>query len=340
MLTGVLPLAGVLAGSAASAQPVGRFLLDGYFPAGIPGYYTEPGVTVLSRVQPDYEPTGVRAGDFILRPQASEAVGFNDNVAGTASGRQASALVNSQASLGVASDWGRDSLGTSVSVSDTLCPALPSQDTTVWSASLGGSYDIGRDQVQLGITHLHTYQLPNSIDSNGLAVPAPYDIDNLHVGYFAQFGRLALLPRFDDTQLRFSPANSTTGPQQSQSFNNRDIYLGALETRYEFSPQRNAVLEVSGTGTDYVSATAPIPGQNSVGYAVRAGVDYVASGLWRLRALVGYEQRDYQSSAYPSRGAPVGEATVVWMPTGLTTVTGRSLAHHRGVLQRGQRCRL
>ena len=132
-----------------------------------------------------------------------------------------------------------------------------------------------------------------------------------------------MLPRFDYTQLRFAPASFGPGPLQSQSFNNRNIYTGDLETRYEFSPQRNAVLEVRGIGTDYVSATAVVPTQNSMGYDVRAGLDYAGSGVWRFRALMGYELRAFQSSAYAQRASPVGEADVIWTPTGLTTVTGR-----------------
>ena len=314
----------LLAAPAAMAQPVGQFLLDRYFPEGIPGYYTEPGVTVLSRVRPDYDPPGVRAGSFIIRPEAAEAVGYNDNVLGDPANRQASAVVDTRASLSAASDWGRDSLAASVSVNDTRYPSLANQNTTVWSGSLGGTLDVGRDQAQVGATHLSAYQLPSGIDSRGITAPAPFDLDNVHAGYAAQFGRFSVLPRFDYTQLRFSPANFGAGPQQSQSFNNRNIYTGVLEGRYEFFPQNNAVLEFRAVGTDYVSATAAVPTQNSTGYAVRAGIDYAADGLWRFRALIGYELRDFQSPAYAQRSAPVGEANVIWTPTGLTTVTARA----------------
>lgn len=83
------------------------------------------------------------------------------------------------------------------------------------------------------------------------------------------------------------------------------------------------MLEFRAIGTDYVSATAAVPTQNSIGYAVRAGLDYAGSSIWRFRALIGYEVRDFQSSAFSQRSSPVGEANVIWMPTGLTTVTGR-----------------
>ena len=39
-------------------------LLSDYFPAGVPGYGTAPGVTVASRARPEFDPPGVRAGSL------------------------------------------------------------------------------------------------------------------------------------------------------------------------------------------------------------------------------------------------------------------------------------
>ncbi|CAH2604440.1 Outer membrane beta-barrel protein [Rhodovastum atsumiense] len=318
-----LPCASALIASTASAQPVGQFLLDRYFPEGTPGYYVEPGVTVQSRMRPEYDAPGIRAGSFIIRPRAIEGIGYNDNVLGSINDKKSSLVINSQASLTANSDWGRNSLGASISVEDSRYPSVNSQNTTVWNGSLGGTYDIGRDQVQLGYTHLSGYVTPTSVDARRyITRPAPYDLDNAHIGYYANFGRFALLPSFDYTQLRFSPADLGTGAQVSQSYQNRNVYRGAVQGRYEFAPQRNAVLEVRTTGTDYVSSTA-MQGHNSLGYAVLVGLDYASSAVWRFRGLIGYEIRDFQSSAFKQRTSPVGEANVIWTPTGLTTVTGR-----------------
>ena len=40
-------------------------LLSDYFPAGVPGYGTAPGVTVASRARPEFDPPGVRAGSSL-----------------------------------------------------------------------------------------------------------------------------------------------------------------------------------------------------------------------------------------------------------------------------------
>ena len=47
--------------------------------------------------------------------------------------------------------------------------------------------------------------------------------------------------------------------------------------------------------------------------------------MFRYRALVGYEIREFHSASYQTHAAPVAEANVIWQPTGLTTVTGKAV---------------
>src|SRR3954447_21210608 len=96
--------AGALACSGVQAE-----LLSTYFPAGVPGFATEPGVTVRSRLRPEYEHAGSRLGSFALRPQLDQGWGYDSNVFGGANAR-GSWFLGSHPSLLVGSDWSRDSL--------------------------------------------------------------------------------------------------------------------------------------------------------------------------------------------------------------------------------------
>src|SRR5262249_45061671 len=97
----------VLAGRAAHAQAPS--LLERYFPDGVPGYGAEAGVTVPSRLRPEYEPLGVRAGSFIIRPEITESLGYASNPAGLTKAR-GSGVWETQGALAANSDWGRNSL--------------------------------------------------------------------------------------------------------------------------------------------------------------------------------------------------------------------------------------
>ena len=131
----------VAAGVAACAIAYGGVhaeLLSSYFPTGVPGYGTAPGVTVASRERPDFDPLGTRIGSFMLRPQVEEGLGYDDNVFGASTGRLGSWVLGTHPSLLVNSDWSRDSIGGYLGVDDLRYLDQPQQSQTNWTASLGG----------------------------------------------------------------------------------------------------------------------------------------------------------------------------------------------------------
>ena len=62
-------------------------LLSEFFPDGVPGYGTAPGVTVASRARPEYDPQGVRVDSFVVRPRMEEGFGYDSNVLGGGAAR-------------------------------------------------------------------------------------------------------------------------------------------------------------------------------------------------------------------------------------------------------------
>jgi hypothetical protein len=73
------------------------------------------------------------------------------------------------------------------------------------------------------------------------------------------------------------------------------------------------------------NANYTMAGFSSLNYndiAVLGGFDYDADGVIRYRALIGYEVRSFQNAQFKTIQAPIFEASAIWTPTGLTTVTG------------------
>jgi hypothetical protein len=311
-------IAGIFAGgmSALILPAAGHAqIVDQYFPTNVPGYDQ----SVLGRARPEYAPSGVRVGSFNLLPSLSEGLGYDDNILGSSNGKRGSLLVDTRASLSANSDWSRDSVGADLTVDDTRYPDQNSLSYTNWTASLGGALDIGRDQATASYSHLSLHQLGSDIDSQGITQPVPYTDDNVRLGYRTTFGRISLLPSFTFSAFRFSNVASS-GSTLDEKVNDRDAYVGELETRYELAPQRNVLLVVRSGTNQYLRPTNTTP--NNAGFSVLAGLDYTADAVIRYRALVGYSYRSYSSSITSSRSAPTAEASAIWTPTGLTTVTG------------------
>jgi hypothetical protein len=317
-ISGVLVLCAFFGSRAAEAQALGNYL-----PSDLAGYDVMPGVTVTSRLRPEYDPPGVQLGTFTIRPQVSQAVGYDDNVTGT-SAKHGSLLLNTLASLQAERAVPGSYVNVGMDVGQFSYPDLPSQSYTNWSGGLGGSYDIDQgDTIGIGYRHYHLNQLPTGIDSIGVVQPAPYDTDTASLSYQAVRGRWTFVPLVSFASTRFENSSNLSDFNQGVTSQDRNVETGSLATFYEFAPQRSVVLVVRGTTAQYTKGSEPRPNYSDV--AVLAGLDYDITSVIRFRALVGYETRNYQKSQFEDHSSPVFEATAIWTPTGLTTVTAQLL---------------
>ena len=339
--SGVLAVSGLwlLTGHANAVTPLSTYFgpglpLDNYFPQGVPGSATEPGVTVRTRSRPQYDSPGIREGAFIIRPDLDEEAGYNSNVVGgTINGKGSSELVSS-AAVSVNTDYNQNNFGFTGSVGNTEFWDVPRLSNTNYNVSFGGGHDFGRDTLYATASYQSANELPYDIGTNGsnlvqLNKPLNFSDADFRVSYSSEFGRITLQPNVDYQLLRFASGDFTGVPlSAARSFDQRlrdtNILQGGVVARYEFQPQRDAVLVVNGNYNDYIrGGNQPGIGVvNSKGATILAGIDYQVSGAITLRALAGYQQRFFIGNSVSNQGAPIGEFDVIWNPTGLTTVTG------------------
>jgi hypothetical protein len=297
--------------------------IERYFSLGAPGYGTTPGVTVLSRPRPAYEPAGIRVGDFIIYGNAAEAVGYDSNPTGEPQARP-SLLQQTEAAVRVQSDWGRNSLYLTGGVNNWRYPAQPQQSITDWNTKLGGTYDIGRDQLALDISHITAAETPRDLNNPLLTAPVPYSVNTGRVGYTLQFGQFALIPGVEFDAWRYNNAEQD-GVPVVLNYQSRNTVTGSLVGRYQASDRRSLLVIVRGMHDHFVTPLPDLPNRDYDGVDVLVGVEYDTGGVWRYRALVGYQTRLYASSAFQTLSGPTAEANVIWQPTGLTTVTASAL---------------
>ena len=310
-------LAGLLAchGQAAQAQ-----LLDQIITPNVSGVRVEPGVTVLSRLRPDFDYGGIRVGSVLVRSEVSEAAGYDDNVTGSSSGR-GSSFLQTRVNLGAVTDLSRYGAAVRLTVDDNRYLDQPKQSATNWTASAGGFYEVGRDTVSLDYSHVNQNQTPRDLDTPRLDQAIAYRVDTVQAGYRITFNRLSLRPLLALAQYDFD--DGTIGGQPyPQRFRNRTVVAPGVTASYEFSPGRTAVVVVRGLVASYTNRPAGSPVRDFNDVAVLAGLDFGGGGPWRYRVLAGYEIRNFVSSQIKNIQAPIVEGTVIYNPTGLTTLTG------------------
>lgn len=309
----------------AEAPPAGAQILNQYLAPDVYGEDVAPSVTVLSRGRPDYDAPGVRAGNFIIRPQLTENAGYESNVLGTGKA-VGSALIQTNASLSAQSDWSRNSVRAEFSVDDHRYLSQARQSFTDWRATLGGSYEIGRDVLTTQYNHFNINQTSRDLDVPRLDHPVEVSVDSANLAYRVNFNRASVTPSV--TVANYTYANGAAGGiPYPQDYRNRFVVTPSLTLGYEFSPRRSAVIVFRDANASYSNFKLGGARRDYNDPALLAGIDYDLTGLLRLRVLAGYEMRTFVSSAYKTINAPVIEATAIWTPTGLTTLSGTVARH-------------
>jgi hypothetical protein len=312
-VAGLAALVSLLAATQAVAQ-----ILHTLFPEGVPGYGTQPGVTVLSRLRAEQEPQGLREGAFRLFPRLETALGYDDNVLG-GTGKRGSWVAATRPSVLLASDWSRDAFGAYVSVADTSYPNQAAQGRTDATLAVGGAIDLGRDRLTLAGSYVATHQDRTEIDALPSDRPVAVRIADLRASYAIRDGRWEWTPQlafahwsYGDTTIQGAPV--------SQSYRDRDVLRGDLTLRYELAPLRNLVMVARATRQSYTKSSPGQPAPDSTGLQILAGLDYDDNAVWRYRLLLGVESRSFSNPAYRQHGGLTAEAEVAWNPTGLTTL--------------------
>ena len=294
-------------------------LITALFPDGVPGYDNGDGVTVETRLHPDQMPLGIRDGTFDFLPRLDQAVGYTSNAL-PGPYRRGSWEVTSAPALGIASDWSRDSIGALLSVQNTSYLDLPSQSRTDVTLQLGGRIDIGDGNLTLGAAHLSEHEDRGALGTIASDRPIPFQIDDVRATYAMTDGRWTIEPGVQATNWTYGDT-TILGVPASQGFRDRLVLQQEVTVRYELAPLRDLLFVVRGVQQNYAHTPVGQPSLDSTSYQMLAGLDYDADAVWRMRILVGGEARRFASPLYQAENTLIAEASAVWSPTGLTTLT-------------------
>ena len=189
---------------------------------------------------------------------------------------------------------------------------------------MGGAYTIGRGDLTIAYSHTNQSENPTSIGAPATATPIPFTVDDFRTSYTFDLGRLKITPNFEYSLDRFGSAQ-VIGQPGNQAFRDSDIAQGGAAFRYELSDQRSLLFVLQAIDSHYINPQAGQPSLSSTSELALGGIDYQYNGLWRYQLLAGVEVRQFAASQFSTRVAPIAKATVIWTPTGLTTVTGSLL---------------
>ena len=275
-------------------------------------------------IEDPYKPLGVRAGSFLLFPAVELRGGYNTNPSQSRDGDGAR-LYTVAPELTMQSNWSRHELKADLRGNYTGYDPdeTPSLSRPYFNGKVDGRIDV-----------LKTTR----IDLQGRALVATEDPDspNLQAGLkeipiFTTFGgtaglahrfnRLEIAIKGDAERTQFQDSKLVDGATASNDTRNYDQYGGALRGSYELTPGVEPFIEV-GADTRVHDIATDLSGyrRDSDGKTVRAGSTLELSRLLTGEFSLGYTERKYDDPRLEKISGLIGDASLVWTASALTTV--------------------
>ena len=300
------------------ASPASAIGLADIFPDGVPGFGTEAGVTVRSRVRPDLEKPPLAIGGALLNAWLEEGVGYDSNVFSSRPAR-GSWTVDTKPSALVTAERSFMSFGAYAALADRRYLTLPAQGRTDGTASIGSSFAIGSDKLTLAFGHATQHEDRSALDTVVSDQPIQFNVDTLRASYLAPFGRWSFAPEIGVERWQYDPT-TISGHPTSEAYRDRVVLRGGTTIRYEWAPSRNLVFVARALSQRYTSPLFGQPSSDSTGLQMLVGFEYGSDPVWRARVLAGAESRHFAYAGYRPHDGAIAEAELAWNPTGLTTL--------------------
>lgn len=306
---GLLGLACITPFTAPRAQ-----VLDQVFPQGVPGYGTAPGVTVLSRLHPEFDSRGIHYGGLTISPDISIGAGYDSDPNGVAA---PSAIGLLQPSLRIEDPI--LGLGAYASGSFSQYPRDPSQNTRNLTAGIGLDIPLGPDTLTMGGAHLVIDETALGLDSIALTAPAKISVNDFRATSKINLGMLEITPGFGVTSEAFGAA-LLNNVLLSQTYQNRTVLHQSLQLVADPSGVLDYTMLFRVNEAHYAAPLADGAAADSTTVESLAGISTRASGLWHARILAGIAHRIFADRVTPSQTTPVIELGLDWMPDELTSL--------------------
>ena len=267
--------------------------------------------------QTPFDPLGIRAGRFILRPSLQSSVGYTSNSIQDVGG-SGSAFFSNQAALAIETDLARHAAGLQIDTNVDLFES--GEDTLDLDVNINGNvrYDIDNDTSVTGLLSVNI----GEDDLNGIA-------DDPLEG--TVIGTLQLdhqLRQFDTrTQLRGSRninGSFTDGAGNRVSQDDQNSYLvgfnfrGTLRQGGILSPfvEGDVSREFFDEGPGGVG-----DGPDVTGFRGVIGTEIARGDKLNGEISVGFGQNNADTAGIDDFGGIIAEANLVWSPQRLTTIT-------------------
>jgi hypothetical protein len=278
---------------------------------------------VTSRLRPEFDPIGLRLGDFFWFPRAELDEAYNSNIFATTTSPTYDLVTALQPSFDLLSIFPRSALNVHGSSALQIYADHPAQNTQDGAVDVNGRLDVAAGSSLYGdaqVAHQHiSYGSPNS--PGNIAQPVTYWNYIARAGYEQGGRRFTYSVDLGVQAAQYNAAPLVGGGVLPQSSQDTAIPQAALRAGYELMPDYVGWIRVGGSLYNYWHATH----NNSTTYRADLGLQILPRHIIYGEAYAGYLIQNFAQSSLGSTSAPDYGGRLVWNVTRLTTLTFNGL---------------
>ena len=289
------------------------------------------GQTVTTRPHPEYDPIGLRLGDFFWFPHAALDESYNSNIFATTSRPTRDLITNLQPGFDLLSNFPRNTLNLHGTSALQFYAGQAAQNTQDGFVNVDGRLDVTAGSwlyANAAVEHQHiSYGSPNSPGSPNslrspnspanIAQPVTYWDYAARAGYMQGGRRFSYQVDVGVVAAQYNAAQLVGGGVLPQSSQDAILSSAAFRASYELVPDYLGYMRFGGGLYNYWHAVA----NNSSSYRIDIGLQILPRHIIYGQAYVGYLVQNYTRSSLGSTASPDYGGRLIWNVTRLTTLT-------------------
>lgn len=272
-------------------------------------------VAVTDRAQPEYDPEPIRAGSFTIASNVLAAAEYNDNVYSTPTSAVEDTIFRIRPEVVASSNWTVHAVTVGAVVDHREYSGEDSETTTDYRVFGDGRLDVTRNlNLTANLSAGQTTEPRYEPGSQGAPEPAQNKYRAAEIGTSFRSDRLLLQARVgtrdNDYQSFYSERDSV-----------ETFVIGRVS--YAISPDVAVFAEVGQTDYEHDQS---IVNRDGTQIRYRAGVSFELTAPFRGEVAVGQVTDERDAPGAADVDSLSLDASVLWFPTQLTTLTFRGFA--------------
>jgi hypothetical protein len=270
-----------------------------------------------------FEPLGIRANTFLLKPSVEITRGYDTNPSRTSTGRASGYTLISPEFL-ARSAWAQHELGATLRGSYSMYDALAQLNRPTAEAKLFGRLDATRDaKIEWETRFLLGTDYPGSPNVQADLVRFPiYTTLGGTLGFTQRFSRFELMVKGAVDRTVYQESALSDGSTSSNHDRDYVQYAGQVRGSYEVTPGIKPFVELSADKRIHdLTFDRNSLQRDSNALTPKAGTTFELSRILTGEIAVGYLMRHYRDASLAELRGVTVDASLVWVMSGLTTAT-------------------